>query len=81
MVQDLITQLSDRGHSKIKHITFCDKERKSEKRSGLDIYSSNLISYTLTDFRSWQAQVWKSTNFDAGLYDITGFLWALIISI
>ena len=28
-----------------------------------------------------KAQVWKSTNFDAGLYDITGFLWALIISI
>jgi hypothetical protein len=27
-----------------------------------------------------KAQVWKSTNFDAGLYDITGFLWALIIS-
>jgi len=23
-----------------------------------------------------KAQVWKSTNFDAGLYDITGFLWA-----
>jgi len=54
MVQDLITQLSDRGHNQIKHITFCDKERISEKRSGLDIYSSNLISYTLTDFRSWQ---------------------------
>ena len=28
-----------------------------------------------------KAQVWKSTNFDAGLYDITGFWWALIISI
>jgi len=28
-----------------------------------------------------KAQVWKSTNFDAGLYDITGFSWALIISI
>jgi len=28
-----------------------------------------------------KVQVWKSTNFDAGLYDITGFLWALIISI
>jgi hypothetical protein len=28
-----------------------------------------------------KAQVWKSTNFDAGLYDITGFLWDLIISI
>jgi hypothetical protein len=27
------------------------------------------------------SQVWKSTNFDAGLYDITGFLWALIFSI
>ena len=27
-----------------------------------------------------KAQVWKSTNFDVGLYDITGFLWALIIS-
>jgi hypothetical protein len=26
------------------------------------------------------AQVRKNTNFDAGLYDITGFLWALIIS-
>ena len=28
-----------------------------------------------------KAIVWKSTNFDAGLYDITGFLWALTISI
>ena len=28
-----------------------------------------------------KSQVWKTTNFDAGLYDITGFLWALIISI
>jgi len=28
-----------------------------------------------------KAQVWKSTNFDAGLYDITGFLRALIFSI
>jgi hypothetical protein len=28
-----------------------------------------------------KAQVLKSTNFDAGLYDITGFSWALIISI
>jgi hypothetical protein len=28
-----------------------------------------------------KAQVWKSTNFDAGLDDITGFSWALIISI
>jgi len=27
---------------------------------------------------SKKAQVWKSTNFDAGLYDITGFLWAFI---
>jgi len=27
-----------------------------------------------------KAQVWKSTNFDVGLYDITGFLWTLIIS-
>jgi hypothetical protein len=27
-----------------------------------------------------KAQVWKSTNFDAGLDDIKGFLWALIIS-
>jgi hypothetical protein len=27
-----------------------------------------------------KAQVWKRTNFDAGLYDITGFWWALIIS-
>jgi len=25
-----------------------------------------------------KTQVRKSTNFDAGLYDITGFLWALI---
>ena len=28
-----------------------------------------------------KAQVWKCTNFDAGLYDITSFLWVLIISI
>jgi hypothetical protein len=27
-----------------------------------------------------KAQVWKTTNFDAGLYDITGFLWALTLS-
>jgi len=27
-----------------------------------------------------KAQVWKSTNFDAGLYDITGFLWTVILS-
>jgi hypothetical protein len=27
-----------------------------------------------------KAQVLKSTNFDSGLYDITGFSWALIIS-
>ena len=27
-----------------------------------------------------KSQVWKNTNFDAGLYDITGFWWALIIS-
>ena len=28
-----------------------------------------------------KAQVWKSANFDAGLYDITNFWWTLIISI
>jgi hypothetical protein len=28
-----------------------------------------------------KSQVWKNTNFDAGLYDITGFWWALIISL
>ena len=28
-----------------------------------------------------KAQVWKSANFDAGLYDITSFWWTLIISI
>jgi hypothetical protein len=28
-----------------------------------------------------KAPVWKSTNFDAGLYDITGFLRTDIISI
>jgi hypothetical protein len=27
-----------------------------------------------------KTQVRKSTNFDAGMYDIKGFLWALIIS-
>jgi len=27
------------------------------------------------------SQVLKRTNFDSGLYDITGFLWDLIISI
>jgi hypothetical protein len=39
-----------------------------------------LIFYNLCA-RGKKAQVWKSTNFDAGLYDITEFLWALIISI
>jgi len=28
-----------------------------------------------------KAQVWKSANFDAGLYDIISFWWTLIISI
>ena len=33
-----------------------------------------------TGYTGKKAQVWKSTNFDAELYDITGFLWDFIIS-
>jgi hypothetical protein len=41
------------------------------------------ISIVVVDDATYgkKSQVWKSTNFDAGLYDITGYSWALIISI
>jgi hypothetical protein len=40
----------------------------------------SIVFVNITDTGK-KAQVWKSTNFDAGLYDITGFSWDLIISI
>jgi hypothetical protein len=33
-----------------------------------------MISEISANFRYWQSQLWNSTNFDAGLYDITGFI-------
>ena len=51
---------------------------------GLEPYDGNLSRTVLRGLGARNGPrlpgVWKSTNFDAGLYDIKGFLWALIIS-
>ena len=52
--KNLIMQLPNTRYDMILHHNIVGYENDIFKKLGLDIYSSNLISVNLIDFRSWQ---------------------------